>query len=322
MMRLPFTQESDFRQQRDFGQKFSATFEFIGAHWRGLGRALLYIVLPAALLRGVAAAVLQQQMLQETLGAVRSGTRYSPNTAALEQLALMGRMTGTPLYWLNISVSFAFATLLVLTVYSYVKLCMHPAPTDKPIMPGEVWQGVKEHFLGSFLSYFGLAILIIIGFFLLAIPGIYLSVAFSLFFVVKVMEGSGFGATLSRCLQLIKGKWWSTFGLLFIMLFMLGILFAVVGAMAGGLTLGMARGALGTDGANPNFSVLLIVLTTLGGVLNLLIYPPILLAIAFQYFNLVERRDGIGLRHMVDQLGRPPVPVHNTDYRPDDEGEY
>ena len=51
---MRFAQESDFRQLRDFGQKFSASFEFIGAHWRGLGQAMLYLVLPAAILQGIA----------------------------------------------------------------------------------------------------------------------------------------------------------------------------------------------------------------------------------------------------------------------------
>ena len=65
-----------------------------------------------------------------------------------------------------------------------------------------------------------------------------------------------------------------------------------------------------------------VITTAIASLFNLLIYPPLLVALAFQYFNLVERHDGVGLRNMVNQLGQAPPAVHNGTYRPDDEGEY
>jgi hypothetical protein len=48
-----------------------------------------------------------------------------------------------------------------------------------------------------------------------------------------------------------------------------------------------------------------------------------LMAIAFQYFNLVERKEGTGMRQLVDSLGQTAAPeVSGTYYRPDEEGEY
>ena len=135
-MHLSFTQEADFRQRRDFGQKFSATFEFIAAHWHGLGRCLLYLVLPAALLRAVAAGVLQQQTLT---GIFNNATPGGGGNATAQQIAMMSRMVSTPLYWVSLTFGIAFATLLVLTVYGYVKLCLRPYPSAEPIMPRDVW---------------------------------------------------------------------------------------------------------------------------------------------------------------------------------------
>ena len=66
-----------------------------------------------------------------------------------------------------------------------------------------------------------------------------------------------------------------------------------------------------------------VVLTSLGSFSTLLLYPPLLLALAFQYFNLVERREGAGLSLMVESLGQTAAPrVGSTNYRPDDDGEY
>jgi hypothetical protein len=317
-MRLSFTQEADFRQLRDFGQKFSATFDFIGTHWRGLGRALVTIVLPAALVQGVVNGLMQQQLLALGTG------RISSRADVLERLAVFNSMRQLPFYWVNMATAAVFITLLVLTVYGYVRCCLHARDSHEPIGPGQVWAVVKEEFLGAFFSYFGLLLAIIIGFFLFFIPGLYLSIALSLFYAVKVMEGTGFGATFSRCLQLVKGKWWSTCGLLFVMSFMLIIVVAVVSGIFGGLLYAIMRGVLGSvlgEGDSP-MALFTVVVTTLTSLFNLLIYPPLLLALGFQYFNLVERRDGVGLRHLVDQLGRAPASVQNAAYRPDDEGEY
>ena len=321
-MHLSFTQEADFRQRRDFGQKFSATFEFIAAHWHGLGRCLLYLVLPAALLRAVAAGVLQQQTLT---GIFNNATPGGGGNATAQQIAMMSRMVSTPLYWVSLTFGIAFATLLVLTVYGYVKLCLRPYPSAEPIMPRDVWQVVKQDFVGAFFSYLGIAVIVGIGFFLLVIPGIYLFVALMPFFIVKVVEGTGFGATLSRCLSLTKGKWWSTFGLLAIMVLVLFVVLLVVGAFSGMVTLGLMH-----SGWNPAESgtggravqILFIALAAIGSVLNLLFYPPMLLAIAFQYFNLVERRDGTGLYQLVNQIGQAPASVQNAALRADEEGEY
>ena len=315
---MRFAQESDFRRLRDFGQKFSASFEFIGAHWRGLGQAMLYLVLPAAILQGIVSALLQKQVFAQALRGTGTGM------GKLQQLTMLDGMYQSPIYWINVAISGIFIMFLVLTVYAYVRCCLRPVPSPASITVGEVWAVVKSEFIGSYLSYFALLMLIIIGFFLLGIPGLYLLVAFSLFYITKVVEGTGFVTTCQRCLQLVRGKWWSTFGLIVVMSFALGLVLAVVGSVVGGLSYFAAKqvGFLQTDDASSSLVLFTVITSALTGLLNLLIYPPLLLALAFQYFNLVERRDGVGLRNMVSQLGQAPAAVHTTDYRPDDEGEY
>jgi hypothetical protein len=317
-MRSTFTQEADFRQQRDFGQKFSATFEFIGAHWRGLGRALLYIVLPAAILQGIFAGLIQRRFIESGVADAQS---HTVGRNPLERLAMLNSLGQSPYYWLSIVLGGVFITLLVLTVYGYMARCLRPTPSDDPIGVGEVWSVVKSQFMSSFFSYFGLVIVVLLGFVLLFVPGLYLVVALSPFFVVKVIENTGFGTTLSRCLRLTKGKWWSTFGLTFVMSLMLGLLVVMVGGALTGLAFGLS-GIFSHSDSTSSLGLFTVVSTALGGLFNLLIYPPLLIALAFQYFNLVERHEGVGLRNMVGQLGQAPAPVAAAAYRPDEEGEY
>src|SRR5690606_19153177 len=63
--------------------------------------------------------------------------------------------------------------------------------------------------LSPFLAFFA-AVAVIIGF-------MYVVVSMSLLFVIQAFERKNFFEAASRCFFLIKDKWWSTFGLLFIL---------------------------------------------------------------------------------------------------------
>ncbi|TPG67464.1 hypothetical protein [Hymenobacter nivis] len=309
-----YSQESDFRQERDFGQKISATFEFIGVHFRPLGRVLLYIALPAALVRAVLAGLLQSRLLTT----VQTASNTAGGSVWRRQNALYSSMFSSPTYYLNMVVSQVFITLIILSVYGYLLHCLTaPAGPRREITVADVWAVVKREFVGTFFSLWGLGFIVVLGFVVFFLPGMYLSVALGLFFVVRLVEGTDFGATVSRCLFLTRGKWWSTFGVLFIMVLLLYVLLAAAGSvatlLAGGLT------AVVQSVRSPLFVITVTAITTL---LTLLAYPPILLVLAFQYFNLVERKESRGLHALVNQLGQAPAAAVPHAYRPDEEGEY
>jgi len=314
-MQQQYTQATDFWRERDFGQKISATFEFIGVHWRSLGRVLLYLVVPAALVQSILVAVLQSRV-------------FAPFQRAITNESSYGNLSGryyaafsSPIYWASNVMSTTFHSILILSIYGYLFLCVYPPEHGGPIRPADVWEVVRRKFLGTFFSLYGVGLLIIFACFLLLIPGIYLTVVLSLFFVVNMMENTNFGSTISRCASLIKGKWWSTFGLLFIMvalIYMLVIGFGIVVGL-GGASL---RGAIALDSL-ADYRSLTIIISALSTLFALLLYPPILLAIAFQYFNLVERHEGVGMQHLVSQLGQAPAPdAGHASYHPTEEGEY
>ena len=136
------------------------------------------------------------------------------------------------------------------------------------------------------------------------------------------LEDLGPMQALRRCFYLIKGKWWSTFGLVMVMFLIqstMSYLFAI--PMYGLLMMDVLQ--LSKTGTGHDSSLLMQAATLLyaGSAVLLLALP--LLAMGFQYFNLAERRDSIGARQQLALLGQTATPeATNSYYRPDEEGEY
>jgi hypothetical protein len=318
-MQAKFTREADFRQERDFGAKIGATFEFLGAHWRPLGKCLLYFVLPVSLLMGIGLGLVMNNMFNLMSQAQNIfGASY---------------FSGVGLVMVGGLLSFV---AVMSTVYSYVRLLLSAEFQSMPPTPAQVWAVMKQRFgriLLSFALLFGLYIAFV-GLFVGMIAllrdvapvltlalfpvMVYLAVPLMLYFPVLLLEEGSVLAALRRCFVLVRGKWWSTLGLVIVagmIQGMLTILFALpqYAVMFGKMlkvpvlssdVVGMAAQCLYVTGA-------------------MFTYPVLLLALAFQYFNLVERKEGVGLRSLVDSLGASPAPVaYSQTYRPDDDGEY
>ncbi|RSK47737.1 hypothetical protein [Hymenobacter rigui] len=304
-MQQKFTQEADFRQERDFGQKIGATFEFLGAHVRPLGKCLLYFVLPAAILTGLGMGLAQSQMFGgSTISQIGNG-RFST-------FSYMG-----PAYWFGLLASLIGYILLGATVYGYVRARME-TPAEETVTPRQVGQYIARYSPALLLSSIVTIVIVVFASMLLLIPGIYLGVALSLVWTVQVLEDGDLGYSLRRSVNLIKNKWWSTFGLTLVVSFIIGMIGMVFQVPQYVAIFGKAMhwDFLSSD-------ILLIVGGVVAAMGHLLLYSVLMLALAFQYFNLVEKKDGYGLRQMVQTLGTTPAPVvHNTSFRPDDEGEY
>lgn len=308
-MQLKFTKEEDFRQERDFGAKISATFEFMGAHWRPLGKCLVYFVIPAALLMGLAMGVSQSHIL----GSVQQADTVS----SAERLRNFNSQLFSVYYWLGILSSFISYILLGATVYGYVQVRM-ALPTGQEVTPRLVGEQISRFAARLLVSGLAMGILVALGFVLLFVPGLYLAIGLSFVWAIQVLENNSVGQGISRSLYLVKGYWWSTFGLLFVMSIILGLVAMIfqipyVLVFVGKL---LHWNFLSSD-------VLMVAGTMLASVGQMLLYSMLFVAILFQYFNLVEKKEGLGLRNLVSSLGTGTAPVaYNSAFRPDDEGEY
>lgn len=321
-----FNQEADFRQERDFGAKVSATFDFVAANFRPLVKCLAYFVLPGALLGGIGTGLFLGDFM--TLLAKTNGT------GNLTSYPGENPFTGSSYAGIGLSVvGFLVAFLLLSsTVYGFVRVRMR-TPPGEVVEPGQVWAYVRPQLGRTVLAWLLLSTLLVVGMVvlggalalvgpgfvvLLFFPLMWIAVCLTLYFPVLWMEeGSALGA-LQRSFYLIKGKWWSTLGLYMVMSMITGTMNYLFIIPVYGL---MAVRMLKIPGFESElFSVATMSFYSLG-VIFTAVLP--LVAMLFQYFNLVERKDGLGLRLLVDSLGQTAAPqVTSTTYRPDEEGEY
>lgn len=346
-MKSTFTSPADFWQERDFGAKISAAFDFIGAHWRPLGKCLVYFVLPAALLMGIGLGLFTNNIFN-LQGHVIADQRAGMLPKSTNPFAMFGAMGfgGLGLAMLGGMVAFL---LLVGTVHGYVRARLR-LPAATPVTPTEVWAELRAR-MGRMLAIIALlvggyvalvvGILVLVGgavgiskmlgtnssglawgFLLIPILYfliIYAAIALSLFFPVLWFEDRGVFASVGRCFQLIRGRWWATFGLILVSTLLQSTLAVVFAIPQYAVMFGKMLQLPGL-----NSDVLGLVAQCFYAVGIIVTYTLPMLALVFQYFNLVEQREGHGLRLLVDQLGQPQVaPVAQSGhYRPDEEGEY
>lgn len=133
---------------------------------------------------------------------------------------------------------------------------------------------------------------LVIAFLLLVLPGIWLGVAWSVAVPVLMVEGVGGPAALQRSFDLVRGRWWATFGAL--------VLLVLLVVFAGGIV-GFAIGLL-TKGSGSVFVWLLVSVGT-GLLVTLFVTPFQAAVLAVIYFDLRVRKEGLDLERLTAGLG-------------------
>ncbi len=124
------------------------------------------------------------------------------------------------------------------------------------------------------------AILLGIGFVLLVIPGIYLTVAWSVAVPALVFERIGPIAALRRSRELVSGRWWATFA---------ALLVAFIAIIAVGFVVGLILNGI----ASSSSVNLILILSAISRIIGALLTYPILAAVAAViYVDLRARKEG------------------------------
>jgi hypothetical protein len=152
----------------------------------------------------------------------------------------------------------------------------------------------------TFLSW----LLILIGFVLCILPGIWLYVAFALAVPALLTEGVKGRKALGRSRRLIQGRWWPAFAII-----LLGTLLTSIVA---GVVAGLLEAASLTDADNRTVSILT---TTVGDTIAAAVTTPFSAAfVTVLYFDLRVRKEGFDLQLFAERLGLAPRPA--GEYRP------
>ncbi|AKD05089.1 hypothetical protein POKO110462_16075 [Pontibacter korlensis] len=295
---LQTSQKINLREERDFGEKLNATFIFIKANFKPLSKAILLYVSPVAILAGIFSGLYQSRLFQQLTG----GGPYN----TMGEYTFFNQVTSLN-YIITMFLTLMAYVVVALTVYGFMVAYMDE---EGKVTPAAVWEHIKRNLVQATYASIALGIVCFLSVFLLGL-GIYLSVVLSIFLIVMVREETGFIDTIERCFYLIKGNWWATFGLIFVVSIVQGVLGWFATLPAGVIIL---LRVLQLPGANSE--LLLILTSTITTILTTYTYCITMLALGFQYFNLVEQKDGIGLMEQVDQIG------HNNTNTAANEGEF
>ncbi|MDF9800598.1 hypothetical protein OKW21_005861 [Catalinimonas alkaloidigena] len=284
-------------EQRDFGDKINATFTFLRQNFIPLGKSLLYIAGPVLIVVGIISAI-------TSMNIVFSDGEFSEE----EAISFLG---GTGLA--NV-IAILSSAVVISVVYSYFSLYTERDDYEN-ISVSEVWTRVKGNLLPILLSLIVTAILIIIGFGLLIIPGFILMAALSFIFILQVKERLSFGEAFSRSFSLVSNHYLSTIGLILVMIILQAILGSILGIPV------MLMTGLGTyfstsaDYEIQNSSAVIQALFIVAQVVSTMgaqfLYSIILVAIGYQYGNLVEKKEAAGLMEDIDSLGQQKS--HNSE---------
>ena len=205
-------------------------------------------------------------------------------------------------YFLLMVASVIFMVLMVGTVLNYVKAYAENS--------GDVDQeAVKIRGRKVALSLLGygivMGILLVLGFLLLVLPGIFIYVPLSIGYVALVMENKSIKAAISRGFQLVKGEWWVTFGTIL----GVGIVFGII-SFAFQLPVfayGMIKGFGGAEEVSVSgggMDIIAALLTMVSTGLTYLLYVVFMIASALIYFDLDEKKASTGLLEQIKHLGK------------------
>lgn len=221
------TNPINFKQERDFGDLFNATFSFISQEFKRLATAMLYFVLPAFLLAGIAM-VLYSIKSQEMMKSMAGSATSDPFAA----FSVLGSMFGY--LGLVMIVSLVASSMLLSTVYGYIKLYIQNGSDGFTL--NDVWGQVTRNFLSFLVASFLIGLVVLFGFAFCVLPGIYLGVALSIVLCIMIFEEKGFVDAFGRSIKLINKNWWQTFAVIIIttiILYVLMILFSLPNLLFG-----------------------------------------------------------------------------------------
>lgn len=318
----------EYHQTRDFSRKMNVTFEFVRQNFRPLGKSILFIAGPPVLLASLLIGSFFKDMFSTSFSMGRGG---DPE--------MMRDMFMTPNFWLQLLLMCVFLMVstvaTIATINNY--LLLYEERKTNRIEIGDVWGRVRD----TFWMYLGTALLftivytiacvvmaipvvlltrvspLLIGFGVMALIClvIYLMFGSSLVFIIRAYERIGFFAALARSFKLVQGKWWSTFGLIIVLYIIVMIVSYVFMIPWYVITLVSSLHNAGVEGVgepSSGLQTISLIFLTLYYLAQMVMYALPNVGIAFQYFNLVERKEAKGLMGQIESIGQAPASTSSS----------
>ena len=308
------TEKIQFRRIRDFGETIGVTTQFIYQNFKPLVTSIAYIALPFILLGSLTSSIASSQ--------IYSGLKNIDSSGSINPI-----MNGYGLFGISYSFILIGIMLLYPTINEYVYLYATRSDYDQ-ITPTDVRKRVFGNIstyittfvavsMAFLVSYFAIiigAILIVaLGasvagelawiFALVALIGfgiffVYLLIALSFSFIIRIIEKIGIMDTLSRCFTLLKGYGFVTF-LLYFVTFFICTSVSGVAYLLSGVVMYLV------DDLNIAFlGILVVLLGIFSGLAQVITATITSLVSIFRYFSLVELKEANGFMQRIEEIGK------------------
>ncbi len=292
------TPRINFYKLRDFGAKMNATVEFLRENIGRLFLNLLFIAGPLALLLST--------LFGNVMGSILDMSQIQDPGEMGNVFSLLGGN-----YFLMMIISWLAVSMIVTVTYTYIRLYNEGAAKSTAIT--DILRLALKKYGGILLLGVLVTVVTILGMFFFLIPGIFLAVTLSLAYPIYMFENISVGEAFSRSFKLIKEKWWSTFGLLIIsslMAYVVQLVFSVPMMAVYFTSFFNIAEDVQNDPENISgiFEVFSSGYTTIAMTISMigtyLTYSIPLIALGYQYANLVERSEGRGLMTEIEDFDK------------------
>jgi hypothetical protein len=172
--------------------------------------------------------------------------------------------------------------------------------TKNEITFNEVFEGLKKNFGRYLLSAIIIVILTTVGAMLCFVPGIWLSVVFSLYFFIIAIEEKNTGEAFNRSFSLIRNFWWRSFGLFILIGIIQTFLVYAVSLPISLLTGFITFSSENTTEMTQATQNMLAFTTPITMVISSLVYSLVSIAAGINYFSIVEEKEEVGLKERIE----------------------
>jgi hypothetical protein len=300
------------RKARNFSEKLEGTFDFIRVTAKPLFKSLFFFTSPFVLVGTFLFSNLFSSFMTLTQNA---GSGVEPDLSSAMSIGVSA---------IGFLFLMIFAGTMVISVI-YANIRLYDLNQHADYSTNEVWEKTKKMYWPIFGSTFLYSIVFFVAYIILMIPAslilallsfllipvIYLVFAFFLVLMFMALPAQIFGRksignAISHSFKLLKGNWWSSLGLLILLM----MIYNVVGVVFSlpfyvGMIFNMVS-AMDVDlmQETPMYMVLLNYL--FGAILligTFITYSVPIVGMTLQYFNLSEIKEATSLIERIDSFG-------------------
>jgi hypothetical protein len=320
----------DFHQTRDFSKKMNTSFEFVRQNFKPLAKSIIVISGPPVII----ASVIMGSFVGDFMDLATLNLQGGDSSHYFNQI-------GSLSFWLEILLMISFFMISGVTTIASINnyMILYEEKQSNKIEVSEVWTKVRETFPMYLGTMFLFTIVIMLAYVIMLIPvfllaaispwliffgviffmvaAVYVTISLSLVFFVRNYEKAGFTTSLFRSFNLVKGKWWSTFGLIMILYtivaFVSNFIFMIpyYAVMIPMMLHNVGEPSVAQSGGS--MAIFITIFFAIFYLVQMVMYTFPNVGIAFQYFNLVEMKEARGLMQSIDTFDQPPAPSSSQD---------